>query len=104
MRKHFEVRERIDAVREERKRLEAEAAQLRGRIEAGEDSDGTRQRLENLSRGGGRRDVEEAELTAEWGEALADGMRRGEVAMEAGTSFPEHVARVEGRASQPAGG
>jgi HK97 family phage major capsid protein len=74
-------------VQKAKARLEEEASLLRARVDAGQDDDGTRERLSNIERGVQRKDVELAELKGELGEALTEAVARGQVKTES-PEFP----------------
>jgi HK97 family phage major capsid protein len=86
-RRHYEVRDALEQAEKAKTRLEEEASALRARVSAGEDNDGTRERLANVERGVERKDVELAELKGELGQALTEAMARGEVHTET-AEFP----------------
>lgn len=87
MRRHYEVRDALEQVQQAKTRLAEEASGLRARIDAGQDDDGTRERLANVQRGVERKDVEVAELKGEYAQALTEAVNRGEVQTET-AEFP----------------
>jgi len=65
MRDFYQVRTALDRAQRDRKHLEDDANAIRARIRGGEDSDGLRERLGNLTRGLEQRDIEA--LRSSWG-------------------------------------
>jgi len=81
MRSFQDVRAALDRAQREQRRLEDDAAQLRTRLQT-EPTEGLRERLENVQRAVEKRDLEVAELEAEAGQAMADGLRSGDLTTE----------------------
>jgi HK97 family phage major capsid protein len=101
-RRFSEVRDALDRAQADHKRLDVEARDLTARLRSEGPNDGLRERLENVRRGLEKRDVEVAELEAEFGQALAEGVRTGEFQTEAGASFHTWGATTP-RDTTPAG-
>ena len=100
-RRHYEVKDRLDEVQRAKDRLEEEAGTLRARVEAGQDNDGTHERLANVQRGTERKDIEDAELRAEWSEAIGESLARGELQTESATDFDSSRQSREPVGQQP---
>jgi HK97 family phage major capsid protein len=84
----LQVRAALDRAQRDRRHLEDDANAIRARLRTEGPSDGLSERLANLDRGIENRDVEVAELEAEAGQALAEGVRTGQLQTEAGATFP----------------
>ena len=67
MRDFFAVRAELERARADQRQIQGEADQIRARITAGQDTGGLRERLNNLEAGIEPRDLQTAELEAEWG-------------------------------------
>ena len=82
VRDFYEVRAELDRAKADQRRLTDESDQIRGRLTAGADSSGLRERLHNLEAGVEQRDLQVAELEGECGQAMLDGLERGQFAGE----------------------
>jgi HK97 family phage major capsid protein len=89
----FQVRDALTRAKRDYQRLETDANELRARLRDEGPDDGLSERLANLQRGIEQRDVQVAELEAEFGQVMVEGVRTGQLETEAGTSPPRDDRR-----------